>query len=111
MPVNNHGSTRPTRSVPSTLPFARSLAAVLLAVAALAATACSGAGPAPVATAPEPPPADPSPASEPPPAATAAGANDLPAVTVVNVVSGESLVLSSLAPADRPILLWFWAPH
>lgn len=83
----------------------RFLAVAVLAVAA-AAAACAGTESAPVATAP----ADPPPAPESPPAETA-GANDLPAVKVVDVVSGESLVLSSLAPADRPILLWFWAPH
>lgn len=94
----------------------RFLAVTVLAIAAVAAAACGGTESAPVATAPAPP-ADPPPAPEPPSAlespapAEAAGGNDLPAVTVVDVVSGESLVLSSLAPADRPILLWFWAPH
>ena len=98
----------------------------MLALAAVVAAACVGTEPAQVSTAPvapEPPPAEPAPAPEPPaaeppaapepPAATtaASGSNDLPAVTVVDVVSGESLVLSSLAPADRPILVWFWAPH
>lgn len=37
--------------------------------------------------------------------------NDLPEVTVIDVVSGESLVLASLAPADRPILVWTYEPH
>lgn len=94
----------------------RFLPVAVLAVAAAVAAACGGADSAPVATAPAPPadpPAapEPSPAPESPPPADAAGGNDLPAVTVVDVASGESLVLSSLAPADRPILLWFWAPH
>ena len=99
----------------------------VLALAAVVAAACAGTEPAQVSTAPvapEPPPAEPAPAPESPaapeppatpepPAATtgAPGPNDLPAITVVDVVSGESLVLSSLAPADRPILVWFWAPH
>ena len=35
----------------------------------------------------------------------------LPDVTVQRVSTGEELVLSSLTPADSPLLLWFWAPH
>ena len=37
--------------------------------------------------------------------------SDLPDVAVQRVSTGEELVLSSLAPASRPLLLWFWAPH
>ena len=37
--------------------------------------------------------------------------SDLPDVTLQRVSTGEELLLSSLAPADRPLLLWFWAPH
>ncbi len=104
----------------------------MLALAAVVAAACAGTEPSRVATAPvapEPPPADPPPAPEPPadpppppadpppaadpppPTTAAAEPNDLPDVTVIDVAGGESLVLSSLAPADRPILVWFWAPH
>lgn len=36
--------------------------------------------------------------------------SDLPDVTVQRVSIGEELVLSSLAPSDRPMLLWFWSP-
>ncbi|MCY3662606.1 MAG: hypothetical protein OXH28_07245 [bacterium] len=79
---------------------------VVLAVAAVMAAACAGSEPSPVSTPPAAPPADPAPAPAP-----GDPVNDLPEVTVVNVVSGESIVLSSLAPADRPILAWFWAPH
>lgn len=79
---------------------------VVLAVAAALAAACSGTEPSPVSVPPAAPPADPAPAPAP-----GDPRNDLPEVTVVNVVSGESLLLSSLAPADRPILAWFWAPH
>ena len=78
----------------------------VLAATALMTAACAGSEPSQVSAPPAAPPADPAPAPAP-----ADPANDLPAVTVVNVVSGESSVLSSLAPADRPILLWFWAPH
>ena len=79
---------------------------VVLAVAAVMAAGCAGSEPPQVSSPPAAPPADPAPAPAP-----GDPANDLPAVTVVNVVSGESFVLSSLAPADRPILAWFWAPH
>jgi len=91
------------RSVPSRK--AR-LLAVALAAAAVMAAACAGSEPSQVSSPPAAPPADPAPAPAP-----RDPANDIPAVTVVNVVSGESFVLSSLAPADRPILAWFWAPH
>ena len=37
--------------------------------------------------------------------------SDLPDVTLQRVSTGEDLLLSSLAPSDRPLLLWFWAPH
>lgn len=37
--------------------------------------------------------------------------SDLPDVTMLRVSTGEELRLSSLAPASRPLLLWFWAPH
>jgi hypothetical protein len=35
----------------------------------------------------------------------------LPSVDVLDVVSGNRVNLAGLAPADRPTLLWFWAPH
>lgn len=40
-----------------------------------------------------------------------ATASDLPAIELINVVSGEQTNLASLVPSDRPLLLWFWAPH
>lgn len=58
------------------------------------------------------------------PAATAAPANGnnatsapskatsaLPQVEVFDVGDGSRLDLASLAPSDRPILLWMWAPY
>lgn len=48
--------------------------------------------------------------SIPPPPATT-GASILPAVEVVEVATGRTVDLSTLAPASRPVLLWFWAPH
>lgn len=35
----------------------------------------------------------------------------LPATVVTNVGDGEKVDFSEIAPSDRPILLWFWAPH
>lgn len=62
---------------------------------------------APEATAAPPPPtAPPEPAVEESPAATVA----LPAVEVVNLVSGENADLATLAKPGVT-LVWFWAPH
>ncbi len=41
----------------------------------------------------------------------AAGPNELPDVTIIDVASGEEVSLASYAPAETPIVLWFWAPH
>jgi hypothetical protein len=35
----------------------------------------------------------------------------LPSVPVLDVASGGTVDLAGLIPADRPTLLWFWAPH
>ncbi len=49
----------------------------------------------------------------PPPAGS--GSTDLagvlPDLSVTDVESGSEVSLRSLVPADRPVLLWFWAPH
>ena len=110
--MNEHGAIRGARPLVASR-GARFLV-VVLAVPAVVAAACGGGDESSqVSTAPAAPAADPAPAPQPAPAPAPAAApgNDIPEVTVVNVVSGDSLVLSSLAPADRPILLWFWAPH
>lgn len=39
------------------------------------------------------------------------GVSPLPAVDVRDVASGETVALAELLPADRPLLVWFWAPH
>lgn len=39
------------------------------------------------------------------------GPNDLPDVTVVDVYTGDEVGLASFAPTDKPIVVWFWAPH
>lgn len=38
------------------------------------------------------------------------GALALPAIDVVDLISGEALNLSSYSPPG-PTLVWFWAPH
>lgn len=57
------------------------------------------------------PPAETANESEAEAAAEPAGENQLPAVEVVDLATGDTVLLSSFAPADRPIVLWFWAPH
>ncbi|WP_420637917.1 hypothetical protein [Candidatus Poriferisocius sp.] len=47
----------------------------------------------------------------PAPEPTPLPASELPSVTVVNVATGADTDLADLAPADRPLVLWFWAPH
>lgn len=37
--------------------------------------------------------------------------NVVPEVAVLDVGTGDTVDLGSLIPAQRPILLWFWAPH
>ncbi len=39
------------------------------------------------------------------------GENQLPAVDVIDVASGQEVDLAGYAPAETPIVLWFWAPH
>lgn len=36
---------------------------------------------------------------------------DVPDVEVVDVATGAKVRLRSLFPGDKPVLLWFWAPH
>lgn len=45
------------------------------------------------------------------PPTTAAVTSPLPAVDVLDVATGDTVNFASLIPADRPVLLWFWAPH
>jgi hypothetical protein len=78
--------------------------------------AASGEEPDPTAR-PEVPTAAPvtedEPAPEPSPTAAAepAGENQLPNVNVIDIATGDEVLLSSYAPAATPIVLWFWAPH
>jgi len=97
-------------------------AVIGLLVLCLIAVAC-GAGETPSATQnPVPPTSSPpttaspdtsqTPGSQTPPSAAAESFNSvLPDVEVVRIATNEELLLSSLTPSDRPLLLWFWAPH
>lgn len=113
--MSSYGATRAPGSRRGARRALSGLTLAVLVLAAVLAAACGSNEPSRLSAppaAPAPPPAEVAPAPEPPPPAPAAAPdNELPEVAVINVVSGESLVLSSLAPADRPILAWFWAPH
>ena len=37
--------------------------------------------------------------------------DDVPSIEMVELSSGESVSLRSLVDGERPVLLWFWAPH
>lgn len=76
------------------------LAGVVLAACARTAGPSTDAGPAP-ATDPPAATARPSPAP---------AGSDLPAVDVVELASGATVALASIAPSERPTLVWFWAP-
>ena len=47
------------------------------------------------------------------PAATSVGdgASPLPAIEVDDVTNDRRVALDAFVPADRPTLVWFWAPH
>ena len=36
---------------------------------------------------------------------------DVPDLEMVDVASGSNVRLASLVTGDKPLLLWFWAPH
>ncbi len=35
----------------------------------------------------------------------------LPSVEVLDTATGQTVQFSSLLPAAKPVLFWFWAPH
>lgn len=45
------------------------------------------------------------------PGGASEGTSAIPDLTVLDVASGGEFALGSLIPADRPVLVWFWAPH
>ena len=78
---------------------------------ALSAAACGDSADSPE-TAPTETPGTQPPAPEPATETEApAPASDLPSVELVDVGTGATVNLASFAPADQPIVLWFWAPH
>ena len=68
----------------------------------------------------DPAPADATPSSLPPDEAAAAAEQNIPTLTVtddardievVSVFDGSVTTLRDSVTGDRPVLLWFWAPH
>lgn len=45
------------------------------------------------------------------PVVNAASTQFLPEVTVWDVGEKEWVQLANFLPADKPVLVWFWAPH
>lgn len=84
-----------------------------LAVVALIASSCASSPPAMMPDAAAPKTTAPAPSipaaeqSTPPPAADQA----LPAVQVIDLANDARVNVASLAPADKPVLVWMWAPH
>ncbi|MBT8214083.1 MAG: hypothetical protein KJP12_02585 [Acidimicrobiia bacterium] len=39
------------------------------------------------------------------------GVGALPAVEVLDVATGDTVDVSTFLPSDKPLLVWFWAPH
>ncbi len=80
--------------------IARTSTVLLIAVLALLASACGESGSSADTTAP---------LSEP---ATDLTANaDIRLTEILDVRSGDATTLADTATGDRPVLLWFWAPH
>ena len=82
-----------------------------MAAISVLAAAC---GDDPVATTTPTTPTTPStadPAPESTSSSTEAVSVDLPAIEVVELASGDTVPLPSLATSGRPTVLWFWAPH
>ena len=82
-----------------------SVAAAVVALAALGLVACSGGGDGPSAE------REASFGEQPPAPGPPARASAIPDVTVLDVASGGEFALGSVVPSDRPVLVWFWAPH
>jgi len=79
----------------------RSRLAALALAAAVMAAACGGSREASV-----------NPGARPNlPVANAVSTEFLPAVTVWDVGQKEWVQLANFLPADKPVLVWFWAPH
>lgn len=89
----------------SRIPPGRLLAAVLIGLALVAAACGGGSGSGASSERPDPGPRPDLPVNEP------AEGGYLPAVTVRDVTNNRWVQLANLLPADKPMLVWFWAPH
>lgn len=83
----------------------------VIAAAALSLSAC-GLDPKYQATTTTPKPANAASNQVPPhdPSVPLPGAQPLPDVTVTAIRDGSGVRLSDLAPSQKPLLVWFWAP-
>ena len=77
---------------------------ICAAIVALAAAAC---GSDDAATTAEPASTGTGAAAD----AAASAAGDVPALDMIDVYTGETVNLQSVASGETPLLLWFWAPH
>lgn len=86
------------------MPYPRRLTAVTVAGAvALLGAACGDDASEPAAT--------PDPATATADAGADAVTDDISAIEVLDLPSGASTTLAATITGDRPVLLWFWAPH
>ena len=80
------------------------IAAVLVAALSLTATACGGDNPSEAAT-----------GSDPTTVADDTGdlevGDDIRLLEVLELDTGAPTTLADTVTGDRPVLLWFWAPH
>lgn len=87
----------------------------VLAATALAIAGCGSGSQSSAESAAAPGPAEPDAVQQRPSVEKAAPAPPdaprLPKVNVVDIRSGGEVDLASLAPSDKPLLVWFWAPH
>lgn len=83
------------------------------AALALAVTACSKPAQRAASESDPAPPAAGGPAlQEEQPAAPPTGVmRPLPDAQVVDIATGKQVNASTLVPASKPVLVWFWAPH
>lgn len=98
-----------------TVPLAASVALVAAACgssneASLASPTAPPATAAPTAASPTAPPASAAPTTA-APATTAAAVQALPQLMVWDIASNNKVQLGNMLPADKPVLVWFWAPH
>lgn len=94
----------------------RRTTAALLTAAGLVLAGCGGGPPSSAPASPAAPVTVPDhdesrPAAEPAPVPAAPAASVLPDLVVDDVGAGAKVNLASLAPSQRPVLLWMWAPH